>query len=43
MNLLTTWQRAYTRALCQKNEGSVEVKQRSIKMGGSTILKDIVT
>jgi hypothetical protein len=29
----------YTRALCQKNEGSVEVKQRPIKTGGKTIYK----
>jgi hypothetical protein len=27
----------YTRALCQKNEGSVEAKQRPIKMGDRTI------
>jgi hypothetical protein len=29
----------YTRALCQKNEGSVEVKQGPIKMGGRTIYR----
>jgi hypothetical protein len=31
--------RIYTRALCQKNEGSVEAKQRIIKMGDRTIYK----
>jgi hypothetical protein len=31
----------YTRALCQKNEGFVEVKQRPIKMGGRTIYKTL--
>jgi hypothetical protein len=30
-------QRSYTRVLCQKNEGSVEIKQRLIKMGGRTL------
>jgi hypothetical protein len=29
----------YRGALCQKNEGSVEVKQRPIKMGGRTIYR----
>jgi hypothetical protein len=31
----------YTRALCQKNEGSVEVKQRPIKMGGRTTYRTL--
>jgi ribonuclease HI len=31
----------YTRTLCQKNEGSVEVKQRPIKMGGRTIYRTL--
>jgi hypothetical protein len=29
----------YTSAICQKNEGSVEVKQRPIKMGARTIYR----
>jgi hypothetical protein len=31
----------YTRALCQKNEGSVEVKQTPIKMSGRTIYRTL--
>jgi hypothetical protein len=31
----------YIRALCQKNEGSVEVKQRPIKMDGRTIRRTL--
>jgi hypothetical protein len=30
---------AYTRALCQKNKGSVKIEQRPIKMGGRTIYR----
>jgi hypothetical protein len=30
-----------SRALCQKNEGSVEAKQRSIKMGDRTIYRTL--
>jgi hypothetical protein len=30
---------AYTRSLCQKNEGSVEVKARPIKIGGRIIYR----
>jgi hypothetical protein len=26
----------YTRALCQKNEGYVKIKQRPVRMGGMT-------
>jgi hypothetical protein len=35
-NWTQTGKGTYTRALCQKNAGSVEIKQRSIKMGGSS-------
>jgi hypothetical protein len=38
-NWTHTGKGTYTRALCQKNEGSVEIKQRPIKMG----LQDTVT
>jgi hypothetical protein len=42
---LTPWsstgQGTYTRALCQKNEGSVEIKQRPIKMGGRTLYRTL--
>jgi hypothetical protein len=31
----------YTRALCQKNEGSVEIKQRQTKMGGWTTYRTL--
>jgi hypothetical protein len=31
--------RLITRALCQKNEGSVEFKQSPIKMGGMTLYR----
>jgi hypothetical protein len=27
----------YTRALCQKNDGSVEIKHRAIEMDGRTL------
>jgi hypothetical protein len=36
-NWTQTGEGTYTRALCQKNEGSVEAKQRPVKMGGRTI------
>jgi ribonuclease HI len=29
----------HNRALCQKNEGSVKIKQRAVKMGGGTIYR----
>jgi hypothetical protein len=29
----------YTRALCKKNEGSVEAKQRPVKMGDRSIYR----
>jgi hypothetical protein len=29
------------RALCQKNEASVEAKQKAIKMGGRTIYRTL--
>jgi hypothetical protein len=32
---------AYIRALCQKNEGSVEIKQRPTKMGGRTAYRTL--
>jgi hypothetical protein len=32
----------YTRALYQKNEGSVKIKQRPIKMGGRTIYRTLL-
>jgi hypothetical protein len=35
-NWAQTGKGTYTRALCQKNKVSVEVKQRPIKMGGRT-------
>jgi hypothetical protein len=31
----------YMRALCQKNEGSIEIKQRSTKMGGRTTYRTL--
>jgi hypothetical protein len=31
----------YTRALCQKNEGSNKIKHRPVKMGGKTIYKTL--
>jgi hypothetical protein len=37
-NWTQTGKGTYTRALCQKNEGSTEIKQRPVKMGGRTIL-----
>jgi hypothetical protein len=30
-----------TRVLCQENEGSVEIKQRPIKMGSRTVYKTL--
>jgi hypothetical protein len=36
-NWTQTGEGAYPRALCQKKEGGVEIKQRPIKMGGRTI------
>jgi hypothetical protein len=38
-NWTQTGKGTYASALCQKNEGSVEIKQRSIKMGGRTIYR----
>jgi hypothetical protein len=35
-NWTQTGKGTYICALCQKNEGSVEIKQRPIKMGGRT-------
>jgi hypothetical protein len=40
-NWTQTGKGTYTRALCQKNEGSVEIKQRPIKMGGMTIYRTL--
>jgi hypothetical protein len=31
----------YTRALCQKNEGSVKTQQRSVKMDGRTTYRTL--
>jgi hypothetical protein len=31
----------YIRALCQKNEGSVEIKQRPTKLGGRTTYRTL--
>jgi hypothetical protein len=36
-----TGKQTYMRALCQKNKGSVEIKQRSIKMDGRTIYRTL--
>jgi hypothetical protein len=33
--------RSYIRVLCQKNEGSVEIKQRPNKMGGRTTYRTL--
>jgi hypothetical protein len=38
-NWILTGKGTYTRALCQKNAGSVEVKQKPIKMDGRTIYR----
>jgi hypothetical protein len=38
---LKTGKGIYTSALCQKNEGSVEVKQRPIEMGVRTIYRKL--
>jgi hypothetical protein len=37
----TTGKRTYIRALCQKSEGSVEIKQRLTKMGGRTTYRTV--
>jgi hypothetical protein len=36
-----TGKRTYTGFLCQKNEGSAEIKQRPTKMGGRTIYRTL--
>jgi hypothetical protein len=41
-NWTQTGKRTYTRALCQKNEGFVEIKQRPAKMGGRTISRTLL-
>jgi hypothetical protein len=40
-NWTQTGEGTYTRALCQKNEGSVEIKQRPIKMSGRTLYRTL--
>jgi hypothetical protein len=40
-NWTQTGKGTYIRVLCQKNEGSVEIKQRSIKRGGKTIYRTL--
>jgi hypothetical protein len=40
-NWTQTGKGTYTRALCQKNEGSVEIKHRPIKMGGRTLYRTL--
>jgi hypothetical protein len=40
-NWTQTGKGTWTRALWQKNEGSVEIKQRPIKMGGRTIYRTL--
>jgi hypothetical protein len=40
-NWTQTGKGIYTRALCQKNVGSVKIKQRPIKMGGRTIYRTL--
>jgi hypothetical protein len=40
-NRTQTVKGTFTRALCQKNKESVEIKQRPIKMGGRTIYKTL--
>jgi hypothetical protein len=38
---INTGKATYTRALCQKNEGSVEIKQRPVKIGGRTVYRTL--
>jgi hypothetical protein len=38
---LKTGKRTYIRALCQKNEGSVEIKHRPARMGGRTTYRTL--
>jgi hypothetical protein len=40
-NWTQTGTRTYIRALCQKNEGSLEIKQRPTKMGGRTTYRTL--
>jgi hypothetical protein len=40
-NWTSTGKGTYTRVLCQKNEGSVEIQQRPYKMGGRTIYRTL--
>jgi hypothetical protein len=40
-NWTQTGKGTYTRSLCLKNEGSVEAKQRRIKMGDRTIYRTL--
>jgi hypothetical protein len=40
-NWTQTGKQTYTRALCQKNEGSLKIKQRPIKMGGRTLYRTL--
>jgi hypothetical protein len=40
-NQTYTGKGTYTRALCQKNEGSVKTKQRPVKMGGRTTYRTL--
>jgi hypothetical protein len=40
-NRTQTGKRTYIRALCQKNEGSVEIKHRPAKMGGRTTYRTL--
>jgi hypothetical protein len=40
-NWTQTGKMTYMRALCQKNEGSVQIKQRPIKMGGRTLYRTL--
>jgi hypothetical protein len=40
-NWTQTGKGAYIRTLCQKNKGSVEIKQRPIKMDSGTIYRTL--
>jgi hypothetical protein len=40
-NWIQTGKGTYTRALCQKNERSLEIKQRPIKMGGRSVCRTL--
>jgi hypothetical protein len=40
-NWTQTGEGIYTRAICQKNEGSVEIKQIPVKMGGRTLYRTL--